>query len=294
MAYKHREALHHEGMYTYEQEVQSHNEVRSGQHAGLEITIATSMPMEFQYEKDVYKVIPGHCVVYNSGLLHHEVFAGETMSYRALRFDENTVRKNLNHFDIRLEEFVITDLLCSPDTKLSQWIELAFTTRQMPAISCELTDLLNTQILYEVLVTQKNNQFDKIQRKISQAHWPDLVSKVKKLMAERLQSGDLSVETLSAEIGISPFHLIRTFKKVTGHSPISYYRKLRAQAIAISEFRHPKRKVIDQAFDLNFKSLSSYYTTKKLIKTDNTNSASTSSVIKLPELEFVTGTTLKD
>ncbi|MCC5991109.1 MAG: GlxA family transcriptional regulator [Rhodobacteraceae bacterium] len=58
---------------------------------------------------------------------------------------------------------------------------------------------------------------------------PHKLAKAVRLMSEHLQE-PLSIAELCDQIGISPRHLERLFKKTTGSSPLSYYRNMRMAA----------------------------------------------------------------
>lgn len=77
------------------------------------------------------------------------------------------------------------------------------------------------------------------------------------LMIERNDEGMPSLEKLSAEIGVSPFHLQRTFKRATGVSPHQY-----AKAHRVKKFKNLVKEgetVVGAMYDAGFGSSSRLY-----------------------------------
>ena len=62
-------------------------------------------------------------------------------------------------------------------------------------------------------------------------HEPAFVRRVRRILAERLRNPP-ALEALAAEVGVSPWHLCRTFRAVTGHTPRAWAEHLRLRAAA--------------------------------------------------------------
>ena len=77
-------------------------------------------------------------------------------------------------------------------------------------------------------------------------------------MIERQPDANLSIETLSRELRLSPYHFLRTFQSVTGVTPHQYIlrRRLRKAAIRLAE--EPSSQVVDVALDCGFGDLSNF------------------------------------
>jgi AraC family transcriptional regulator len=74
---------------------------------------------------------------------------------------------------------------------------------------------------------------------------------------ERLSATELSLERMAAMAGLSPYHFLRTFERVTGVTPHQYVRRARLRDAAV-RLRSGDGRVIDAAFDSGFRDLSSF------------------------------------
>jgi len=74
---------------------------------------------------------------------------------------------------------------------------------------------------------------------------------------ERSSSRDLPLARLAAMAGLSPFHFLRTFERLTGLTPHQYVRRVRLREAALSLVENG-RKVIDVAFASGFTDLSTF------------------------------------
>jgi len=77
-------------------------------------------------------------------------------------------------------------------------------------------------------------------------------------MIERQPDANLSIETLSRESGLSPYHFLRTFQSVTGVTPHQYILHARLREAAIRLAEEPSRQVVDIALDCGFQDLSNF------------------------------------
>lgn len=62
-------------------------------------------------------------------------------------------------------------------------------------------------------------------------HEPPFIGRVRAILADRLREPP-SLEALAAEVGVSPWHLCRTFRTVTGTTPRAYAEHLRLRDAA--------------------------------------------------------------
>jgi AraC-like DNA-binding protein len=74
---------------------------------------------------------------------------------------------------------------------------------------------------------------------------------------ERRSSAPLTLRELAAEAGLSPYHFLRTFERLTGVTPHQYLRRSRLREAAMRLSIEPA-KVIDVAFDCGFADVSNF------------------------------------
>jgi AraC-like DNA-binding protein len=80
-------------------------------------------------------------------------------------------------------------------------------------------------------------------------------------LIERHPGGELTLGVLSREAGLSPYHFLRTFTRVTGLTPHQYVLRARLREAAIRLADSPAAapsKVLDIAFDSGFADLSTF------------------------------------
>jgi AraC family transcriptional regulator len=74
---------------------------------------------------------------------------------------------------------------------------------------------------------------------------------------ERQPSSDLTLSRLAGEAGLSPYHFLRTFERLTGVTPHQYIRRSRLRDAAMRLAVEPA-KVIDIAFESGFGDVSNF------------------------------------
>ena len=76
-------------------------------------------------------------------------------------------------------------------------------------------------------------------------------------MIESDPSGELMLANLAGEAGLSPYHFLRTFERLTGLTPHQYVRRSRLREAAIHLAAEPA-KVVDVALDAGFGDVSNF------------------------------------
>ena len=74
---------------------------------------------------------------------------------------------------------------------------------------------------------------------------------------EQRPDGDLSLGTLARESGLSPYHFLRTFERLTGTTPHQFVLRARLRAAA-TRLRTEPGRVIDAALDAGFGDVSNF------------------------------------
>jgi AraC-like DNA-binding protein len=74
---------------------------------------------------------------------------------------------------------------------------------------------------------------------------------------ERSCARDLPLNQMAKMAGLSPFHFLRTFERLTGLTPHQYVRRARLREAAL-RLAHGEAQVIEIAFDVGFNDLSAF------------------------------------
>jgi AraC family transcriptional regulator len=83
------------------------------------------------------------------------------------------------------------------------------------------------------------------------------VTRAVRLIEERSDDA-LTVAGLAREAGLSPFHFLRTFEKLTGITPHQYLRRARLRAAAAALLTHGPARIVDVALDAGFGDVSNF------------------------------------
>ena len=88
---------------------------------------------------------------------------------------------------------------------------------------------------------------------------PSTVARVTRTvrMIERQADSELPLESLAREAGLSPYHFLRAFARLTGVTPHQYVRRMRLREAAV-RLASEKEKVLDVAFDCGFGDVSNF------------------------------------
>ncbi len=88
---------------------------------------------------------------------------------------------------------------------------------------------------------------------------PAVVARVTRTvrMIERHADGGLTLGSLAREAGLSPYHFLRTFERLTGVTPHQYIRRARLREAAM-RLTTRSAKVLDVAFDCGFGDVSNF------------------------------------
>ncbi|MDQ3997261.1 MAG: AraC family transcriptional regulator [Gemmatimonadota bacterium] len=88
---------------------------------------------------------------------------------------------------------------------------------------------------------------------------PSAVARVTRAVRaiERAPSARLTLRRLADEAGLSPYHFLRTFERLTGVTPHQYVRRLRLRDAAV-RLAVERSKVIDIAFESGFGDVSNF------------------------------------
>ena len=76
-------------------------------------------------------------------------------------------------------------------------------------------------------------------------------------MIERQAENELPLGSLAQEAGLSPYHFLRTFERLTGLTPHQYVRRMRLRKAAVRLASEPE-KVLNVALDCGFSDVSNF------------------------------------
>lgn len=84
------------------------------------------------------------------------------------------------------------------------------------------------------------------------------VTRVLRMIERHIREGrEVGIENLALEAGLSPYHFLRTFERVTGTTPHQYILRMRLREAAIRLAAEPER-ILDIALDCGFGDVSNF------------------------------------
>jgi len=223
-------------------------------HDHAEIGFVRSGSSVFIIGEDKHSIAPGDLYVYNKGTLH----------------DEQPEKYNLSVYCIGISHLALPhlppDFVLSDDT--SPIIHCAEHFSLLEQLFSYMYEYLehqqlggNTIVSHMVmtvlsLIIQKTEHSDLPKAPVFHPQHDQLCTSVKTFINENYQD-DISLQTISEAVAISPYYMSRVFKKVTGYSPMEYVERLRlgkAQVLLI----HTDMSIIDIALQTGYNNLSTF------------------------------------
>ncbi|WP_413290928.1 helix-turn-helix domain-containing protein [Bdellovibrio sp. HCB337] len=225
---------------------------------GLEFLMPPYPAKEVYRDGKARKVDPQAVLVFNGTEEHVEVFQQTNTHLKSLVFGSQFVTDFCKPIGINATELLFDNYEISGDLKLQNLLRslAALHEEDIPATEFSI-DCLASEIMTLVLTKYKHRFSDKVHRGLSSGHFPSHRDRTKVILREHLDDPDFSMDTLAREVGLSKFHMIRSFTQETGTSPAKYLNKMKME-IAKQQLLLTPKSIISIANDLGFRDLSTF------------------------------------
>ncbi len=230
----------------------------ASEHAGWEILFAdtgSAQGMELGLKGQRYDLskVPG--LIYNARDVHHEYYNKANLHVKALVIPEALIDRQLRRENIALD-FDFTKPILNSNDFLSYAKNIHLLLREESHSSREL-EALASALVFAIIDHVPHNQ-QEIRKGLSDSSLNRLLFK-DILMSLHRSIGDAAynLETLSEELGVTPFHLIRTTKRIAGFTPFAYLSNLRLQK-AKQDLQKTTEAISKIAFRYGYEEMSTF------------------------------------
>lgn len=198
-------------------------------------------------------VKPGDIAVFNPGQIHSGTpYNNSLASYKNISITKSLVKELVTDLFID-DDIEFTDVICNEKHKIS-YLNMfgALTKEHLERYKEEM--LLD--FLYNIIKSNANTKVSSDFEDVDDKRIINLIDLIKSDLSSKLQLNDLS-----KTIGLSKFHLLRSFKKVTGLTPNIYktvYRLEESKKLLINGLT-----IVDVGLNLGFTDQSHFSKTFK-------------------------------
>jgi AraC-like DNA-binding protein len=148
---------------------------------------------------------------------------------RAIVFPESTLEDLFRETGIHPSEVIFDDVEFQKSADLAESIENIFTLRRNECSLRIAFECHAVSLLLDLASRYSSNLSPWIRRHASSGFFPSNIARAQKVIAENIRRADFTLDDLASQAGISKFHLIRSFKKSLGVSPMRYIRLVRLE-----------------------------------------------------------------
>jgi signal transduction histidine kinase/ligand-binding sensor domain-containing protein/DNA-binding response OmpR family regulator len=132
-----------------------------------------------------------------------------------------------------------------------------------PLLRATMANLLSGRHLLRTKFSGAQQQQDKMEHLEMKTADEELMERIMKVINQHLDNPELSVEMLSAEVGISRVHIHRKMKELTHMTTRDFIKHIRLQQAATLMTENPALTVSDVAYKVGFSNLSHFSTSFK-------------------------------
>lgn len=223
-------------------------------HTGVSIAVVVAGSFQYRAAAQGELMTPGSLLLGNPGQSFecgHE--HGEGDRCVSFHYEQGYFEKLAADFRVRSERVPFKPLRLPPLRATSHLVGLACAALEgSPAPSWEE---LSLQLAATALRLVRNRP------QSAREEPPSVIARVTRAvrLVEKQLHGELTLRELAAEAGLSPYHFLRVFTRLTGLTPHQYVRRARLRAVAVdlaSQLRH--KRVLDLALDTGFGDVSNF------------------------------------
>lgn len=175
-------------------------------------------------ERNKYKISKGGVLIINPGELHAgNSYLDKYLKFQSLRIEEKFLIKLCEENELNKKGDVYFDNLPIFDSVLSD--QMRFLVNSLNVGNCKIETESHFTELLVYLIANYSNQ---IKSSPPESSIESFTEKARSYIYENYQQ-DFTLEDIARYVNISPYHLIRQFKKRFGLSPFQYLRNLRIE-----------------------------------------------------------------
>ena len=242
---------------TYKIVAQDYHGVLDSEHPGLELNFTHKFNQQhFRVRSKNLRLDPNSFLLFNSRETHYEIYNGNSEDY-AVVFNSGNLKQLLAHTNVNPDEVVFDQIQFQLSQGLKESAELLMQGSRGEETSAFLFDSLVTHLVTCFLMELPHSHSKQIQRQVKLGRFPQTLRRAQDLIYRHLFEEDYSLDHLAAQVGMSKFHLVRSFKKELGVTPGRYRNQLRIDT-AKSYLTQTQRSIVSIANSLGYGNLSTF------------------------------------
>lgn len=228
------------------------------EHEGFEICFGFRRAQTFEVRGRNWKAAPGEIILYNALERHGEIYPKNCHSeYSGLVLSSRVIDQMLEGSGMSAREIAFEPVLLRSSRETQSLIDQLAEFRRFPYLQKESVDSASASLAYLLLDQVPHSHSARLERRSRTGHYPSLVTRAKQVLRDQMSDPKLDLRALSRQTGTSVFHLVRTFKRSAGTTPIQYLNRLRMNQ-AVSLLIGSKKSITEIALEVGFEELTTF------------------------------------
>lgn len=225
------------------------------EHAGVELFFTRHDPQTIRLGKTRAQLAPESYLVFNARETHGVERGHGTFS--ALVIPPHALATAAGELSWSADDIAFDHSVARPAPIMRRCLDDLLAARDVPFPDRLALDTALTQLVIQLLVSHRHDQWNRVRALRAAARLPSLVARAKAAIHERALEPGVGLTELARHSGCSPFHFIRAVKAATGATPIQLRNRIRIEA-AKSALARSKAPISAIAYDVGFAELSTF------------------------------------
>jgi AraC-like DNA-binding protein len=240
---------------------------KHAEHAGWELNfLPTSRPLQPHSHPQQLQLrgrqqtIDGSRVLFFNALEPHcEIYSPTSDSHlNAVVILPEFLRPLLDEHGLCSRELVFDSHAFDKDRLAIDRLKLIMDFREIRDSSRVAFDGSLTELVLHLLLNYRNSSSHRLTELSRTGHFPSAIAKARKALAEHAFDENFDLQALAKLVGMSKFHLIETFRRATGLTPIRYRNQLRLEE-AKRRLKLGSQAIADVATAIGYRDLSTFH-----------------------------------
>ena len=247
---------HYNVCYSFEVETRNIDNSYAAEHKGFELNFTTNTTLTLNFRNKIHRITPKNFTVFNGREKHtHLYFKEPHMKCYSLVIMPEYINKLFKDLDLDANEILFSQFHFKISEEIKHLLRLVFTLRHTPEASQISFDCIVTELLINLLLQFEHSHSKRIKKIASSGYFPDNIYKSKMIIRDSLLEKKFNLDHIANCIGLSKFHFIRSFKQITGFTPIKYLAIAKTDFIK-SKLIQTNDSIINIAYNAGYNDLS--------------------------------------
>lgn len=197
-------------------------------------------------------------MIFNGLEKHTENYRQITGRVQSLVVAKDYLNNLCDSLGVKTEEIIFENFEFENSADLQPLVNQLINSASADSHTSPFTfDCFTTELVLLALTRYKNTHSEKIHRNLGSGHFPSSTDKIKSIMHNHIGDAEFNLDKLSKEVGLSKFHMIRSFAKSVGVSPAKYLATIKIDQ-AKQRLKNTKNTIISISTELGFDNLSTF------------------------------------